>query len=384
MKSYIVVSAFGSYNEEFMNDLFRKNIKVWNVKNKDGIIYFNMSPYLYKKAARSALNSGVRTRVESRHGAYFKLRKYKKRYGIFFGAASFLGIIVLLSNFVWDIKVSGNENLSAPQIIEIMEKYGISNGVGTKSYDAEKAEIALTLELGSLAWVNIERQGSRIYVNLSERLEAAPPEIPVTTPCNVVADRSGQIVKAEVYRGRLLVEVGSGVDRGDVIVTGVVDDGAGNIILSHASARIIAECEESAEFFVPFTSLERKNNGKTSENNFIVFLGHSFPLFMLDNSPENAVYSEETRAPKLFGFPLPYRLKTEIYSHYDMVEVTITQSQALERLNKQIEMYRANFYGDSEIVLFEEKFITREDGIAAEVWVVYRTDIAQQRMIGVP
>jgi similar to stage IV sporulation protein len=384
MKSYIVVSAFGSYSERFVNDLLKKRIKIWNFKNNNGIIYFNTSPYYYKKIARTALNSGVRTRVESRHGTYFKLRPYKKRYGIFFGAVAFMGIIVLMSNFVWDIRVNGNETVSSAQITEILDKYGIRSGAGIYSFDNEKAEIALILEIDSLSWVNIERRGSRINVKVSERLELPMNEIPVTTPCNIVALKAGLIVEVEVYRGRLLIEKGSGVNRGDIIVSGVVEDGAGNIILSHASARIIAECEENAEFFVPFASMERRNNGKITENNFIVFLGINFPWFVIDDSPENAVYSVEMRAPTLFGMRLPYRLRTEIHTHYDMVEVHIWQTQAIERLKKQIEIYRDNFYADSEIVSFEEKFITREDGISAEIRVVYRTDIAQQRIIGVP
>jgi similar to stage IV sporulation protein len=382
--NYIVVSVFGSYNNEFVNELVKNNIKVYDIKNRNGVIYLNTSPYFYKKIARIARGCGVRTRVEERHGAYFKLRRYKKRYGIVFGAISYLGIIVLMSNFVWDITVHGNSDVSAPQIMEVMEKHGIQAGVGIHAYDPEKAELALVLELDRLAWVNIERHGSRIHVNVSERLENEENMIPVTTPCNVVAVKTGVIVGTEVYRGRLLVEPGSGVSRGDVIVSGVVEDGAGNVLLSHASAKIIAECEEITEFFVPFTSLERKNNGKKSENNFIVFLGYGFPLFIIDSKPEHAVFSEEMRAPTFFGLRLPLRLKTEIYAHYDYVEVTIGQARALEKLKKQIELYRQNFYGDSEIITFEEKYFMQEDGILAEVRVVYRTDIAQQRIIGIP
>ncbi|MDR2558300.1 MAG: sporulation protein YqfD [Oscillospiraceae bacterium] len=384
MKSYIVVSVLGSYNEAFVNNLIKSNIKVWEIKNKDGVIYFNMSPYFYKKIARAAFNSGVRTRVEERHGAYFKLRRYKNRYGVFFGAVSFLGIIVLMSNFVWDIRVHGNESLSASQIIEVMEKHGITNGVNIHDYDSEKAELALALELDRLAWVNIERQGSRINVNVSERLETEDDKIPVTVPCNIVAVKTGIIIETEVYRGRLLIEPGSGVSRGEVIVSGVVDDGAGNIILSHASAKIIAECEEITEFFVPFISLERRNNGRISKNNFIVFLGRGFPLFLIDSKPEDAAFSEEMRAPAFLGLRLPFRLKTEVYAHYDFIEVTLGQAQVLERLKKQIELHRQNFYGDSEIISFDEKYIMCEEGITAEVRVVYRTDIAQQRIIGVP
>jgi len=384
MKSYIIVSAFGSYVEHFMNELFENNIKIWEIKNKDGIIYFKTSPYFYKIIAETAIASGTKTKVESRHGAYFKLRPYKKRYGVFFGVVSFFGIIVLMSNFIWDIRVSGNQSVSSAQIIEVLEKHGIKSGAGVKSFDRERAELAAILELDMLAWVNIEREGSRVHVKVSERLESDIAEIPGTTPCNVIAAKTGVIVKTEVYRGALLIESGSGVNQGDVIVSGVVEDGAGNIILSHASAKIIAECTDEAEFFAQFTSTERRKNGKITKNNFIVFLGKTHQLFIFGSEPENSTYSEETRIPRFLGFKLPYRLRTGIYTHYDLIEVQIGQTEAMRRLKKEIDMFRQNFYAGSEIISFDEVYDVREDGVGAKVRVVYHTDIAEKKVIGVP
>jgi len=70
-----------------------------------------------------------------------------------------------------------------------------------------------------------------------------------------------------------------------------------------------------------------------------------------------------------------------------MVEVQIGQTEAIERLKKQIEQYKTNFYGTDSgntIVSVDERFIIKDDGIAAEVEIVYHTDIAVKRVIGVP
>lgn len=383
MKSYVTVSVFGVRAQEYLNELF-KIMSVKNIKNKDDVIYFEIRPHKYKSAATLASRFGLRTRVEDRRGLYFKLRPYRKRYGIIFGCAAFFGVITLLSNFIWDIRVSGNTAVSSAQIKEVLEKHGISSGVLINSYDDEKAELAAVLELDKLAWVSIERTGSRINVKVSERLEAKEPEISIKTPCNITAGKSGVIVETEVYRGALLIEKGSGVHRGDVIVSGIVEDGAGNIILSHASAKIIAECVDEAQFFMPFNTIERKHNGKVSKNNFMVFLGHEFPLFLIDAEREKSTYREETRAPRFLGFRLPIRLKTGFYSHYDLIEVQIGQAKAISRLKSQIENYRRNFHSDSEIISFDETFSLREDGVEANVKIVYRTDIAVKREIGIP
>ena len=208
MKSYITVSVFGTHIEEFMNELLSKSVKLWNVQNNNGIIVFESSPRSYKKIARTAYAHGMRTKVEDRRGSYFKLRRYRKRYGAFFGTASFIGIIVFFSNFVWDIRVSGNEMISDYQIIEILEKHGLKIGARTDRGVIAGAKLAAALELDGLAWISIERDGSRINVKVSERLEVDEEEIPITSPCNVIAGKSGQIVEMEVYRGRLLMEKG--------------------------------------------------------------------------------------------------------------------------------------------------------------------------------
>jgi hypothetical protein len=178
--------------------------------------------------------------------------------------------------------------------------------------------------------------------------------------------------------------MGSGVNRGDVIVSGLVVDGAGNVIFSHADAKIIAECVEEAEFFEPFVTHERVRNGKVTKNDFIVFLGKSFPLFINDAAHEQAAYHEETRAPRFLGLRLPWRQKTAVYTHYDVVEVERSRVQTLELLQKQIEQYRENFFADEEIILWDEEYFPGDDGISVKVRIIYRTDIAQKKIIGTP
>ena len=169
-----------------------------------------------------------------------------------------------------------------------------------------------------------------------------------------------------------------------MIVSGVVEDGTGNIFLSHADAKIIAECVDETEFFISYVTREKKNNGNITKRNSVIFLGKAFPMFIDSGAIENASYSEETRTPALLGFKLPYRIKTGIYTHYDMVEVKKTQTDTIDKLKKQIEIYKENFYGDSEIISCDEIFIPGEEGIKAEIKIVYRTDIARKKIIGTP
>lgn len=381
IKSYVRVSVFGSYVEVFIDFLRQKSIRIWDTENLDGIIYFKCKPNSYPAIVRFARSYGLRTKPVNRHGAYFKLVKYKKRYGIVLGVINFFLIITVMSNFVWDIRVIGNETITEQQITEQINLNGISSGTYIKGYNPAAIELSLKLELDRLAWINIERSGSRVNVKVSESLLPKKAEIPVSEPCNVIASHTGRIISTEVYRGKLLLEKGSGVGKGDIIVSGIVEDGGGNNLLQHADAKIIAECEESAEIFAPFTVREKKNNGKTLKKDYFIFLGNTYPLFLNNADLENVRYSEELRKPTFFGLSLPFKIKTGIYNYYDEIDITYSSDETMERLKKQVDIYKQNFFREGEIISFNTEFLINESGINAKVKVVYQTDIALKKEV---
>lgn len=381
LNSYVQISIFGTYTETFINSLLKRGIKIKNVINKDGTVYFESSPRRYPMISKTARGYGLKTKVIKREGVYFLLRKYRKRYGAVIGAFGFAFIIVFMNSFIWDIKVTGNESVTTAQIIEQLDKEGIGIGTQIKSYSAPAAELSLKLALERLAWANIERVGSRLTVKVSERLEENASAIPISEPCNVVASKTGRIIETEIYRGNLLLEKGSGVNKGDIIVSGTVKDGAGNILLHHADAKIIAECEEEASFYFPFNSLEKKKNGNVKKKNYLLFLGNLFPLFIRNADSNNMYYIEESKNLSFLGMPLPFKMKTCIYEYYDEVEVSYSREDALGKLNNQIELYKTNFFNEDEIVLFDIEYYTDEKGITAKTKAVYKTNIAVKKEI---
>ena len=46
-------------------------------------------------------------------------------YGLIFGGLAFFGLTTLLSQFVWDVDIQGNQIISDLQIIQVLEENGI-------------------------------------------------------------------------------------------------------------------------------------------------------------------------------------------------------------------------------------------------------------------
>ncbi|MCL2633343.1 MAG: sporulation protein YqfD [Oscillospiraceae bacterium] len=380
-RNYVEFTAFGSYSSQFIDYLINSGYAVWDINSSNEIYTVRTSPRSYLAVARKAREFRTKTKVVKRGGVYFTFRRYRKRIGLPIGVLAFLAVIVLMSNFIWSIRIIGNEELSRYRILEQLELHGVKAGIPISGFDAEKVELALTLAFDELAWVNIERVGSRINIKVSERDGTDNSDtIPVSTPCNVIAVRSGQIIDTEVYRGRLLYEIGSGVNAGDIVVSGVVSDGAGGLNYVHADAVLIVQCVEAFEFHQPYATLQKSKNGYSDSNISIIFLGLRFGgEINVSKFGDNVKYTEEVYAPRLFGFPLPYRVLKQDYVYYDRVEVIDSPTTALGKLNNDIELFELYYLDGAELILREIEYFPEEDGVSATVTYVYTINVAQKQ-----
>jgi similar to stage IV sporulation protein len=388
LNSYIEFTAFGVYCNEFIDYLISSDLEVSQITSHSGIFTIRATPNSYLQIARKAREFRVKTKVVTRAGIYFTIRRYRRRIGIPAGLLAFFSIIVLMSGFVWSVRVVGlceSSAVSRWQILEHLSTSGIRPGVRIDSFDANLAELELSLAFDEIAWVSIERAGSRINVKINERLSDSDTDrIPVSQPCNIIASHSGQLIRAEIYRGELLYEVGSGINAGDVVVTGIINDGGGRIAQVHADAQLIVEVVEVIDFYQPYTVFHRAKSGHNVSNQSIVFLGRRFGG-ELDINPhaDHIEYREFMTAPDLFGFPLPIRVLNQDYVFYDRIEVTDPPVTALNKLNRAVELYELNFLGTAEIISKETEYFPDDNGISVTVRYVFHVDAAVKQEIGV-
>ncbi|MDE8718873.1 sporulation protein YqfD, partial [[Eubacterium] siraeum] len=93
--------------------------------------------------------------------------------------------------------------------------------------------------------------------------------IPIETPCNVISDFDGQLIYTEIYKGKLQTTVWSGIVKGQLIISGTVNDNGGHIVYVHADGLLKAQCEQTVEFFLPF---EQTRSVKTEVKYYSTYL----------------------------------------------------------------------------------------------------------------
>ena len=162
----------------------------------------------------------------------------RRRAGILVGMALGMVLLVLSSQIVWDIRVSGTQNLSARDVKDTLAACGFTVGTSLRHFAADVTENRALLYDSRLAWISINRRGCVAYVQVRE--SAYPPADEQEQPANLVADRAGIVERVELVRGNLLVSAGQQVDQGQLLVSGLYDSERVGFRWTHAEGRVFA------------------------------------------------------------------------------------------------------------------------------------------------
>lgn len=376
----VTFSIIGAYCEDYINDLLRKKIRLKNIRNINNMIYADTDVQSYPSIAKASRKYGVRVRIASKSGRYHAFSSVRKRPGLVLGIIVSSALVLFLRLFIWHIDVHGNNGITDEQVLGLIEGYGFTAGAYANATDALSAERKIMLDSEDISWINIEVNGSRADVYLSENTDIKMNDIDPKTPCNIVAARSGVIVDTDVTSGKLMYEKGSGVAQGSVIVSGAVSSGE-TLILVHSDAEIIAEFTDSPEFSMSYTTVEKVPSEETFTHRQLMILGIVIPLDSNDSDTSDTFCTEKNEQLELYGLKLPLKMRTEVFTKYTETSVTRSADDIRSSLERSLELYMLNFLKDYEILSVNKTFSETEDGLALKADIKLKGDIAVKKPI---
>jgi len=384
--AYVKFKALGGFQEKFISSLIENNIQLYDIAESKCELSALIKASDYSFVSRTARKYGIRTRVYERQGLYFKLYGYRKRWGLILGPLCCALTLLILSQFVWDIRISGNENLSDSQLYSIAEECGIELGSYIRSFSVSACEFKAMAEINQLSWISVEREGSRIYIKVHEKAPYEKEEIPAEMPCNIVSDFDGQLIYALVKRGTATVKVGDGIRKGQILISGSVDNNNDGVIHIHAEGELIARCQQTEEFYIPFKQIKRKPLDEKKYTSYLMFGDFSMKLPWESYEPsnsDNVTYKEETGYVNLFGLKTPIKYKKGIYTFFENEEVTYKQEDVINQLNEQKSDFEDNFMQECKVVSAVCEIIPEEKGIRMKVIYTVERDVGIKQKISV-
>lgn len=238
---YLNIEVEGAFVERFINICKSKNIGLWNIKMKEGIkIYANIGIKDFKNIKDISKKTNTRIKIVQKRGIPFLLHRYKKRK--LFAAFLILICIFLLvvSNFIWNINISGNKKIKTEELKELLEKNGVKIGSYKHSLDINSIINKIRLERDDIAWIGIKIVGTNVIVDVRETIKA-PQIVDEKEYCNIIANKEGMITKINVQNGTPKVREGDIVKSGDILVYGYLEGKYTGTRYVHGMANIEAK-----------------------------------------------------------------------------------------------------------------------------------------------
>ena len=208
----------GLFIERFINMCISKRILLWNTKReKTTILHANISMREYKKLREITRKTKSRVKIQGKRGIPFLLHKYRKRRAFFILLFVILIILGISSNFVWNVEVVGNIDISEEELISALEEQGLRIGVRQSNLDKNQIINNIRLNRDDIAWIGINIRGTNAIVQIRETVPA-PEIIREDEYTDIISDREGIITRINVRNGTANVEIGDIVREGDVLV----------------------------------------------------------------------------------------------------------------------------------------------------------------------
>ena len=342
---YVNIKIEGFYIERFINICKSKGILLWNMKReKSSILYANISINDFKILKNIAKTSSCNIKLTKKMGLPFIFNKYKKR-KIFFILLIFVLLVLLISsNYIWNIEIIGDNKIDKNEIIEELKNNGLSIGVAKSKLDTKSVINDIRMKREDIAWIGIDIKGTNAIVEIVES-EKKPDIVKTDEYCNIISEKSGIITRINVSNGTAKVKVGDIVKEGDILVEGKLEGKYTEPIYVHAAADIEIKTWYSIRKNFEYKQVIEQKTGNTETKYSIKINNLQINFYKVLSKFENYDTISENKKLSLFSnFYLPIEIiKKENYEKkYEAVQYSKDElkkksiNELEEELNKQI------------------------------------------------
>lgn len=367
----------GEFPERFLNQLAHNGVSVWGLRRaKDGI-EASTTVRSYLGFHKFKAKNKIKTRVIDRKGLPFMTKKYRLRIGFAVGVVFFVVSLYILSTFIWNIEVVGNEALTDKEILCALEELGLKEGVKRSSLDQEQLRTRLALKIDKIAWASVNIEGVKATVNISE---SKPPKKEPQEPCNLVADFDGVVTAIEVTDGTVKTAVGKTVQKGELLVSGITEFKDGTYRFGPSEGKIIALTDRELSCFVPFTQTLVVRNGDVEKRRVLTVFGLNIPLYLgsVDGSYET---ESELKRYEKNGMYLPVNLTETVFYKTEAKTVTLSSKEAQKQAEESLSELEKTTLENAEILEKTVDFHETSEGLTITAKYKCKQNIAKTDLL---
>ena len=364
---------------KLVNLMSEYNIPLAKFRVFDDYAYFDI--YLSNRRYVDAIcvKYKIEVKYETR-GLPRILDLYKKRAGIFAGIILGIALILISNLFVWSVEIVGNEEIPDDVILECLERNGLRPGTFKKSADIHLIAVNAELEIDRLAWLAVNYKGTHAIVEVKETSKK-PEIIDYKTPTNLVAKCDGHILYVETLSGQAAVVRGNTVEKGNLLIGGIVDSKTLGYKKVRALGKVLAETTHTYEKTVPLKSEMKIYTGKTNSEKTVSIFGLSFDIGKKCGFKNADVTQKRENAVVFSEIVLPIEIKEKLSKEYNIGFAEISEKDAEAEALRLIEEEISDELSGAEITAREENKTVNDGKVTVKVTLSCIEDICTEVLL---
>ncbi len=319
LKGYVIIDIIGGKGNHLLN-----------VARENGIFLWNVTPsraHLKKKDLKKLKALALSNRIEFVVSDEISfLKKYFSGYGWFFILGSLLVSIFFLiaSGYIWKIEVHTDNEILKAEVLDILSENGVKIGAKKSALptgNSLRDSIIYGTDSVSWAWVYID--GILARVELSQKTKA--PEIPDNTEKNIIASKDGILYSVSAKNGKALYKKGDKVEKGDIVISGVIESPDGNFRIVSAKGEVLAETSYTESIIVPLYKTYTEDTGNTYTMRTLRLFSWEIPLKRIHAIDFESYRTEEKITP--FGICTYRYIETESTIHQIPIDTAVFEAK---------------------------------------------------------
>ena len=355
---YEKFKVLGDNYSRFYREIYNGNIPCNNMYEEKEVLYFEISVEYSKEVIEVIKKLGFEYEIIHKKGIFFKALKILRHKGLVFGGIVSTVLCVVLNNFVFQFKILCDDVAVQKAIIAVLDENNVKAGSYIPNINLVKIERELKQKVEQISWAGISVNGSTLTIDIVENIPE-PESRRVRLPCNLISKFNGVVDKIELFDGQLMTTVGSGVSKGDILVSGTVvnenitykdgkeiKDTKTKYVRSYG--HIYGDFEQTVTINQPFEETKQVVSDDTIKRRYFKFFDLNIPMFL--SMPDGSYISEEEcNELNLFGNEIPLGIKTLKLNEYSYKTKKITKDEAIKLAKVNLKKYEKNHFKDYEI-----------------------------------
>ncbi|MCD7740920.1 MAG: sporulation protein YqfD [Ruminococcus sp.] len=362
--------------QRFFSLVKNNGMSIFNIVQNGEVLTLSVGYFSRKRLEKIMCDLGGEFKI-IRLGFIGRLFKsLSTRAGLILGAVVSIAFLIIIQDYAVNIEILSDNEDVIYDVKNVLAAEGITAKSRISQINRVELERSIKQKAASVSWAGISICDSTLIIDVIENIDE-PDNRSERMPSNLIASHSGVIEDVVLYNGVLVKTVGSGVIKGETLVSGTIEiektslkEGKVVTETNRKYVRSIGEIygtySDTQTFEQSYIDTSIVYTGKSLTKHYLDVFSAEIPLFISSPSGYYSQQSEYTSL-EILGKQTPVGIRTSSYQEYRLESVMYTKEQAVERVNELKQAYENSFLSNCEIKSERTDIKYTDDGVSLTV-----------------